>query len=213
MFSIGEHGRNRTTVICLISALALFLEMLAIRWIGTEVRIFAYLQNTILIVCFLGFGLGCFTCRQPAELRQTLLPMAVLLLLMAIPASQEMLGRATQLLNLLGDFVIWSNAVSTNRTLTPALVMLGLAIAYFLLVLVVDMFVPIGRLLGRLMDEHPQPIRAYSANVAGSLVGTWLFVLLSYFYAPPVVWFAIVCLLLVAFLPSAERDRRTSVGL
>src|SRR5262245_6243668 len=213
MFSIGEHDSNRTAAIFLISVLALFLEMLAIRWIGTEVRIFAYLQNTILIVSFLGFGLGCFTCRQPADLRQTLFPMAALLLLMAIPEGREMLGRTSQLLSLLGDFIIWNNAVSTNRIVTPVLVMLGLAIAYFLLVLVVDMFVPIGRLLGRLMDEHPQAIRAYSANVAGSLVGTWLFVLLSYFYAPPVVWFAIACMLLVVFLPSAARARRTSVGL
>jgi len=41
--------------------LGLFLEMLLIRWIGTEVRIFAYLQNTILVACLLGLGLGCFT--------------------------------------------------------------------------------------------------------------------------------------------------------
>src|SRR5262245_29709642 len=100
MFSLDEHGSNRTLAIFLISMLALFLEMLAIRWIGTEVRIFAYLQNTILVVSFLGFGLGCFTCRQPAELRQTLLPMAALLLLMALPAGREMLGLASQLLSL-----------------------------------------------------------------------------------------------------------------
>lgn len=28
-----------------------------IRWIGTEVRIFAYLQNAVLVVCSLGLGL------------------------------------------------------------------------------------------------------------------------------------------------------------
>ena len=36
--------------ITLLSALILFLEMLLIRWIGTEVRIFAYLQNGVLVV-------------------------------------------------------------------------------------------------------------------------------------------------------------------
>jgi len=32
---------NRTLAIFLVSVLALFLEMLLIRWIGTEIRIFA----------------------------------------------------------------------------------------------------------------------------------------------------------------------------
>ena len=59
--------------------------MLLIRWIGTEVRIFAYLQNTILVVCFLGLGLGCFTSHQPINLRDMLLPLCFLVLLFAVP--------------------------------------------------------------------------------------------------------------------------------
>jgi hypothetical protein len=49
---------NRTLGLFLISVLALFLELLLIRWIATEVNIFAYLQNTVLMVCFLGLGMG-----------------------------------------------------------------------------------------------------------------------------------------------------------
>ena len=40
---------------------------------GTEIRIFAYLQNTRLVVCFLGLGLGCFTSRKPIVMRDMLL--------------------------------------------------------------------------------------------------------------------------------------------
>ena len=50
--------------------------MMLIRWIGTEIRIFAYLQNTVLIVCFFGLGMGCFTCRQPIHLRRTIIARA-----------------------------------------------------------------------------------------------------------------------------------------
>lgn len=71
--------------IFLISILALFLETLFIRWIGTEIRIFAYLQNTILVVCFLGLGLGAFTSSKPIQIKQSLIPMTVFLLLMTIP--------------------------------------------------------------------------------------------------------------------------------
>ena len=38
----------------------LFLEIALIRWIGTEIRIFAYMHNLVLLGCFLGFGVGCY---------------------------------------------------------------------------------------------------------------------------------------------------------
>jgi len=56
-------------------------------------------------------GLGCFTCRQTIAIRQTLVTMAMLLLFMAIPAIREILGRASELLSLLGHFLIWEKAV------------------------------------------------------------------------------------------------------
>ena len=47
------------------------------------------------------------------------------------------------------------------------------------MILLWDIFVPLGRMMGRLLDDHPRTIWAYSVNVAGGLVGIWLFVLLS----------------------------------
>jgi len=40
------------------SLLTLFLELLMIRWISSEIRVFAYFRNFVLIACSLGFGLG-----------------------------------------------------------------------------------------------------------------------------------------------------------
>ncbi len=71
--SPASGPRNLSWAIFLISTAGLFLEMMLIRWIGTEIRIFAYLQNTVLIVCFFGLGMGCFTCRQPIHLRRTII--------------------------------------------------------------------------------------------------------------------------------------------
>src|SRR3989338_3674013 len=42
----------------LISAIALFAELLIIRWLSVEMRVFAYFKNVPLISCFLGIGLG-----------------------------------------------------------------------------------------------------------------------------------------------------------
>lgn len=199
--------------ILLISIIGLFLEMLLIRWIGTEIRIFAYLQNTILVTCFLGLGLGCFTSRRPILLRQTLIPLVFLLLLMAIPISRKALGNISELLSVLSDFVIWSNVTSNNLFTSIVFVALGLALTYCLLILIVDMFVPIGRLLGRFMDDHPHTIWAYSVNIAGSLAGTWLFVLLSFFYQPPFTWFFILGALIVLFVIWIRRDWKINLAL
>lgn len=204
---------KRTLAIFLISMLSLFLEMLLIRWIGTEVRIFAYLQNTILVACFLGLGLGYFTCRQTINLRHTLVPLAILLVPMAVPASRIALGRISEFLSVLDDFVIWGSFSTTDRLTKIMLVVTGLILTYGLLVLIVDIFVPIGRLLGRLMDEHPNTIWAYSVNIAGSLVGTWLFVLVSFFYQPPFTWFVVLSGLILIFVIWTRHDLGTNLGL
>jgi hypothetical protein len=44
----------------LASFAALYVEIMLIRWVGTEFRLFAYFQNLTLIACFQGFGYGCF---------------------------------------------------------------------------------------------------------------------------------------------------------
>ena len=99
--------RNLSWAIFGISVLSLFLELLLIRWVGTEIRIFAYLQNTVLGVCFLGLGIGAFTSRRPSHLVHTLVPLSVLLGLMAIPATRRMLTAISGQLSALGGVVIW----------------------------------------------------------------------------------------------------------
>ncbi len=86
-------GTHPMRSLFLVSVLALFLELALIRWIGTEVRIFAYLQNTILVVCFMGLGMGCLTCRKPIRMQGILLPLLAISLLMAIPPSPALAGQ------------------------------------------------------------------------------------------------------------------------
>src|SRR5579863_6696773 len=69
----------------LVSLLSLFLEMLTIRWVSSEIRIFAYFKNFVLIACFLGFGLGCYLCRKRVHLMPVLAPLILLTTLIAAP--------------------------------------------------------------------------------------------------------------------------------
>ena len=204
---------NQAWGIFLISILGLFLETLFIRWIGTEIRIFAYLQNTILVVCFLGLGLGMFTSSRPIEIKRSLLPMTVFLFLMAIPVTRTALGSTSEMLNTLGDFVMWSDLAQIDITKRIILLIAGLALTYGVLTLIVDIFVPIGRILGRLMNIYPNPIWAYSVNIFGSILGTWAFVLLSFFYQPPFAWFLLTGILLAIFIFWSNRDKKINFTL
>src|SRR5579862_427093 len=65
-------GASNAWRLLLVSSAALYLEIILIRWIGTEVRIFAFFQNLSLIACFLGFGLGCFNTKQRGSLLPSL---------------------------------------------------------------------------------------------------------------------------------------------
>ncbi len=206
---------NRTWAIFLVSVLGLFLEMMLIRWIGTEIRIFAYIQNTVLVVCFLGLGLGCLTSRRPVKLERTLTNLTFLTLLLAVPATRSALGHISELLSVLHDSmaVLWTWSTTESLMSSSLKLAVGLAMSYILMRLILGMFVPIGRILGRLMDEHPDTIWAYSVNVAGSLAGTWLFVLLSYFYLPPFAWVLVAVVLLFLFLKKSSNSWRRNLAM
>ncbi len=197
----GPKGRGLS--LFLVSVLGLFLEMALIRWIGTEVRIFAYLQNTLLVTCVMGLGMGCMTSRRPGRPRDFLLPLWSLVVLLAIPSTRRVLADISRLLTVFGGPNIWAEAPPSEQ----AVGFLGLALTLILVALIWSIFVPIGRWMGRLMDDSPRPIMAYSINVAGSLIGIWLFVGLSAVYQGPAVWLAVVAGLTVPFFNGGRRDK------
>jgi spermidine synthase len=204
---------SRATGLLLVSVLGLFLEMLLIRWISTEIRIFAYLQNTVLVVCFLGLGMGCFTSREPIRIRRLLIPLAVLTTILAVPLLSNAASGISSDLNFLSDVAMWQYDLQVVGPWQAAGCMLrGVVFTAILIILLWETFVPVGRLLGRWMDEYPSTIAAYSINVFGSLLGIWLFAGLSVFYCSPFVWAAVVCLLLLPLVWSGKA-RWLNLGL
>ena len=76
-FSLGK--------LVLVSVLSLFLELLMIRWVSSEIRIFAYFKNFVLIACFLGFGLGCYLARRRINLLSLLAPLVTFAVIIKLP--------------------------------------------------------------------------------------------------------------------------------
>jgi spermidine synthase len=187
---------RRDAELFLISVLMLFLELVLIRWIGTEARIFAYLGNLILVACFFGAGMGCYLASRPAAMTHLGLNLLFLTFIVANPfrLREFNLRNVTDWLARFEDSPVWEGWAMAPGLRTGA----GLVFVGVVLYLVVFLFVPIGQALGRSMQDHPRVIRAYSVNIGGSLAGIWLFNALSYWATPPPVWFLVSAVLIAA---------------
>jgi hypothetical protein len=192
--------------------MGLFLQVMLIRWVGTEIRIFAYLQNTILVLCFLGLGLGCFHCRRPIHLAWTFAPLILLFGLLAFPLSKQLLQDVPEWLGPIAHSLAWVDVGESSLWDRGGKLALGIAIVFALMVLVCLCFVPLGQLLGRIMNDHPRIIVAYSVNILGSLIGVWLLAAFSWFYLPPPVWVGFFLLLSAPFLVGPLRPREISLA-
>src|SRR6266566_8982242 len=84
-FSPQTLGGFSYSSLILVSFLGLFLELLLIRWISSEIGIFAYFKNFVLIACFLGFGLGCYLSRRRVNLLTMVIPLLTLVLVVKFP--------------------------------------------------------------------------------------------------------------------------------
>src|SRR5262245_12811482 len=168
-----------------------------IRWLGTEVRIFAYLQNTILVVCFIGLGLGSFWCRQSTWRWLVAVPIVSFPAVLAVPWTREFLRGLADRVAPIAHAMAWTSVRSASPGALWGDTALGLAGMFALMFVVGLGFVPIGQVLGRLLDEHPHPNAAYSVNVAGSLIGVWGFAAASAGYLPPAAWIVIAVALMV----------------
>ena len=194
-----------------ISTAGLFLELLMIRWISSEIAIFAYFKNFVLIGCFLGFGLGAYLCRQPINLLATLAPIAYFSLLIKLPwpALRQLVRTMTSLLGATTEGEGWGvpTLPSGGEALGGLAIALAIVIPMFVLLSVA--FIPIGQATARLMEGARDGILGYSINIAGSLFGILLYTVLCLFYQPPAVWFAVAGLLLAL----GFRTRRLRIAI
>jgi len=183
--------------IFLLSVFILYLEVLLIRWVTTEVNIFAYLQNTILIICLLGLGTGCLKPSQKVNFLEVLIPLTILTCLLSIPMFQNLMHSISGLLSVAHDFVVWNQwgHVDGNAAVLTSSVIIGLFGTFCIAYLIWRMMVPLGKMLGALFEEPTRPILNYSMNIFGSLVGILIFAALGYFALSPTYWMIVLCFL------------------
>jgi spermidine synthase len=175
--------------LALASFLTLFAELALIRWLGTEVRIFAYVKNLALLVAFLGFGLGCALSRYPVRWSAAITSLLGLVMVVRYPwhagGALEMLSQA---MGAAQDIAIWATDTTRNwPQFLRASVLTGI-----LLLLIAYIFVPLGQIVGRQLELAARPLQGYSWNLAFSLAGILGFFAACWLSAPPTLWVTIV---------------------
>lgn len=182
--------------IFILSAWMLFLELFLIRWVSTEIRIFAYVNNLVLLACFIGIGLGCYFSNRKINLLFVWAFLGILILMVrATPFI-----RITELLGGFSNSNIWD--LTIDKSIFPVLA--GISLTIFMFFVVAGVFFPLGQMLGAMFNSYNGTIAAYSLNVFGSIVGIWIFSVLSLCYTEPWVWFLAAVCLGVLFLHKTE---------
>lgn len=177
----------------LLSFTTLFAELMIIRWVPATLRLVAYYANLMLISAFLGIGLGALMRRKEWNLFR-LFPIVLLVDVVVLFVFRNHVFSAT------GEFKFF---VTQNQGVSNLII---LAVVFLLNTAV---FVPLGEQTGRLFDGLPKLV-AYSWDIFGSLSGTLVFGLFSFFYFSPVVGFVVVGVIFVLVL--AKRPRFIDVA-
>jgi spermidine synthase len=183
-----------------------------IRWVSSEIRIFAFFRNFVLVACFFGFGLGCYFSARRVNLVALLMPLTLLCLLIKLPwvALRKLIAMLPTLLGNSTEVFFWGvPALPASWLMMISAVLITVPIFGLL----VFAFVPFGQLVGWLLENASNGIRSYSVNVLASLAGIGLYTLLSFANTPPLLWFFIFAALLVWILWKVPRLRLTTAAL
>ncbi|HEU0090526.1 MAG TPA: hypothetical protein VFS78_00335, partial [Vicinamibacteria bacterium] len=197
--------RRLDPAIVAAAALSLFLELAVIRWQGSVFELFALYKNLGLLACFAGLGLGyALAGRERLPLFATLPLLAAQMLLLTslrhgLPGAPiETNGYSWRVQSLLATPFPEQRNIGFATAQSAAQFIAAYAFLSVLFVLSALAFLPVGQLCGRLMARREQ-LRAYALNLVGSLAGVLLLLVVSALWTPPLVWFALLFALLLAF--------------
>jgi MFS family permease len=170
----------------------LSLELALIRWSGGQIRIIAYFANLVLLAAFLGMGLGVVLGRRRPGLIHAALP--ALVVVSAVLAFSVQLGLVSMTFPDPSIFMWIEDQRAKNLGQFIGVTLFIAALFWAVATAVALAAAP----LGRLFDEL-QPLRAYTADIAGSLAGIIAVTLISAAGAPPWQWLALGVLPILYF--------------
>lgn len=168
------NNRNELQLI-FFAAASLYLELAIIRMTSAEVIYLGYFSNFILISAFVGLGLGFLSFKRGLEIYKTI-PFLMLFLFAFVLISEF---DVDILRNHFGLFFFGN---IKERAGLPGVMLL---VTLFLSTVV--LFTGIGNRIAAAFVLF-KPLKAYSLDIGGSLIGILLFSLQSYISSGPITW-------------------------
>jgi hypothetical protein len=168
----------------LLSFLMLFVELALIRWTGSNVLYLSYFSNFVLLGSFLGIGIGFLRAHARTDLFRYA-PVALALFVGFVLIFPVEIDRS-------GSDLIYFGFFTTSGL--PAWLMLPAVFAAVALVMAL-----IAEGVARTFAEF-DALEAYRLDITGSICGIVAFSALSFLWAPPVAWGAVVAVLFLVLL-------------
>lgn len=192
---------KKTWELFLISVISLFVELLVIRWLSSEIRIFAYFKNIPLMATLFGLGLGLALSNNKKDL-SWMYPVGLIILSVLIGFAEPLHLVHVTCINPVEHYLIGTNTEGFSGNVSywdkAMLVIPGLLVLVSVFYVIVCTFMSIGQKLGVLFDSF-KPLTAYSINVGASFIGIALFTIMSYMSLKPEIWLSAGVLMSVWF--------------
>ena len=177
--------------LALISFLSVYLELVVIRWLASEVRIFAYFKNFPLLAAFLGFGIGCLIAKRRKGYFKYA-PSLLLILAAVISFAYRFGYTHITFVDPYETYLIGTFQFNLVEMLRGAGCVLGIFVLTTLL------FASVCEKLGECLEDFP-PLTAYTVNVGFSLAGILLYAWMSWMQWGPAVWLAVAACSMAPF--------------
>jgi spermidine synthase len=192
-FSPETLGGFSYARLAVVSLFGLFLELLMIRWVSSEIPIFAYFKNFVLIACYLGFGLGCYLSKRRINLLALCVPLIALALLCELPSEglRDTVRRLAGFIGAISQVNYWyiSSLPLNIQTVGRAFSASFFVVCVFGVIAL--LFIPVGQLVGWFLEYASDGIFGYTINILASIAGIALFTLICFKFQPPSVWFLV----------------------
>jgi len=207
-------SRKRAFELFLISLLSLYFELLIIRWLSSEIRIFAYFKNVPLLASVFGLGLGLALVNSKHNFAKWF-PLTFLILSALISFAEPLNLVHMTFMNSAEFYLLGSNAegfMDASVLQKAGTIICGLLVLVGIFYLIVLMFVGLGQLLGKAFEGF-KPLVAYTINIVGSFIAILAFSLLSFLSFKPNIWVLIGCLLCVYFYRSWKQVALLTIAI
>lgn len=178
-------------LLLITSATALFAELMMIRWMSSEIPVFAYFKNFPLLAAFIGLGVGALVAEtKPFYWISSFWAFGVLSAVVAFAAELGLHGLSFPEPRLDTWDLVFDAATPLGLWFN------NLGKIFLILGTCVWAFVGPGQAVGRLLRAGA-PLRMYTFDILGSLTGVLGFSFLAYLSTPPALWLTIAAILLL----------------